>query len=78
MKNKIMEKISGVCMKAALKKREMASALKERKEAGFSTIVIIVFLILIGVAVCLVFKDQILAFLSNVINKLDGAADTMF
>lgn len=77
MKN-IKRKISGVCNRAALKRYEILNRVKNRKEAGFSTFVITVFLILIGVGLCILFREQIIAFVTKVIGKLDGAVDTVF
>lgn len=77
MKN-VKKKISKICNRVALKKYEILSGVKDRKEDGFSTFVITVFLILIGVGLCILFREQIIAFVTKVIGKLDGAVDTVF
>lgn len=78
MIKRFKEKVSGVCMKMTLKKYEMISAVKDRKEAGISTIVIMTFFILIGVALIIIFREKIFAFMEKVFGKLDGAADAAF
>ncbi len=78
MVKRFKKKVSGVCMKMALKKYEMISAVKDRKEAGISTIVIMTFFILIGVALIIIFREKIFAFMEKVFGKLDGAADAAF
>lgn len=77
MKN-IKRKISVICSRAALKRYEVLNRVKDRKESGFSTFVIMVFLVLIGVGLCILFREQIEAFVTKVMGKLDGAADAAF
>ena len=78
MLGKIKEKVSGACIRMALKRNEMISALKDRKEDGFSGLVIMIFLILIGAALVIIFREKIFAFMEKVFSKLDGAADAAF
>lgn len=78
MMGKIKEKVSGVCMKMALKKYEVLNAVKDRKEAGLSTIVIMTFFILVGIALIVIFREKVFAFMEKVWSKLDGAADSAF
>lgn len=74
----IKEKFSGVCNRVALKKHEMISAVKNRKEKGISALVVQVFLVVVVVALCIIFRDKIAEFITTVMDKVDGAADAAF
>lgn len=78
MKEKIKEKFFGVCNRMALKKYEMISAVKDRKEKGISALVVQIFLVVIVVALCIIFRDKIAGFIDKVMGKVDGAADAAF
>ena len=78
MREKIKEKLSGVCNRISLKKYEIISTVKERKDKGISALVVQIFLVVIVVALCIIFRDKIAGFIDKVMGKVDGAADAAF